>query len=602
MLRDDVPSPRRPSRLRGRWKTMLPPIAAIAAVAVVASLAMTLGAPRPDSATVFAADETPTVPTSSDWHSAELGVRLSASVDITITAIRFYAGPQNTGTHLGRIWDASGRVLATSTFPTVRHPGWSTATLDTPLRVAAGTQLVASYVAPHGHYADDAYGFDSPVSDGVVTYPRGAGVYSGTVGKMPKQVRQNSNYFVDISYSTASPSPTPAPAQSTSAASGSTKGLSLSTTAWWGGPSYYAKFSKAAAAGWTSSSFFPIAVFFGKPSDAPALKAAGINTYMGAEHDGSPISTITGTGMNVIAQNEWTPAEIGNDPRVVGWHVSDECEMGSSGCDGTTETARLREQQQLAATFRSQNDGRFLQSNFGNGVLGTYWAPNTMPQFVSSVDVTSVDKYAYTSPAVDGVITQSWNWSKGKNPATSSAYGWLQDRMETFSGAATPNWVFVETAKPFLTEAGARTIAPDQIEGAVWNAIIHGAAGIAYFQHNNNGACGTYSILQCGVALTAKITSIDQQVQSLAPVINTPSYKWDFGPGLETSLKVSSGSAYIFAMTDGSTGSKTFTLPQGVTGTIQVVGENRTVTPTNGTFTDTFPNEYNHHIYRIALN
>ena len=381
----------------------------------------------------------------------------------------------------------------------------------------------------------------------------------------------------------------------------SVSGLSLPTGAWWGGPSYYARFSKAAASGWTSPSFFPIAVFLGKPSDASALKAAGINTYMGAEHDGSPISTITSTGMDVIAQNEWTPAEIGNDPRVVGWHVSDECEMGSSGCTGTTETARLTQQQQLATTFRNLGDGRFLQSNFGNGVLGTYWAPTTMPQFVHSVDVTSVDKYAYTSPAVDGVITQSWNWPQGKNPATSSAYGWLQDRMATFSGAATPNWVFVETAKPFLTEAGARTITPDQIEGAVWNAIIHGAAGIAYFQHNNNGTCGTYSILQCGATLTAKITTIDQQVQSLAPVINTPSYQWNFGPGLDTSLKTSTGSAYIFAMTDGTTGTKTFTLPPGVTGTIQVIGENRTITPTNGTYTDTFPNEYTHHIYRIAL-
>jgi hypothetical protein len=135
----------------------------------------------------------------------------------------------------------------------------------------------------------------------------------------------------------------------------------------------------------------------------------------------------------------------------------------------------------------------------------------------------------------------------------------------------------------------------------VWNAIIHGAAGISYFQHNNNGTCGTYSILQCGAALTQKITAIDAQVQSLAPVINTQSYKWNFGPGLDTSLKVSGGSAYIFAMTDGSTGSKTFTLPKGVNGPVQVVGENRTITPSSGTFTDSFAAEYTHHIYRIPL-
>ena len=589
-------SPRHPSDLRRRVKSAIPAGAAIAAILAIAATALVLGTPRLSSSTV-AGSPSPAVPTSSDSSPAELGARLTAAADITIDGIRFYQGAQNTGSHTGRIWDTTGKLLASATFPTGHHVGWSTAYLDTPLEVVAGTQLVVSYSAPHGHYAEDNGGFERPITDGVVTYPRGAGVYSQTIGSMPTKVRNNSNYYVDISYTSTTPSPTAPPAAAAGAG-----GLDLPTQAWWGGPSYYAKFSKAAASGWTSPSFFPIAVFFGKPSDAAALQAAGINTYMGAEHDGSPISTITSTGMDVIAQDEWTPAEIGNDPRVVGWHVSDECEMGSSGCDGSTETSRLAEQKQLAAPLRNLGDGRFLQSNFGNGVLGTYWAPTTMPQFVNSVDVTSVDKYAYTSPAVDGVITQSWNWPTGKNPASSSAYGWLQDRMASFSNSATPNWVFVETAKPFLTESGARTIAPDQIEGAVWNSIIHGAAGIAYFQHNNNGSCGTYSILQCGAALTAKITAIDQQVESLAPVLNTPSYRWTFGTGLNTSLKASGGSAYIFAMTDGGTGARTFTLPQGVDGTIQVVGENRTITPRNGTFTDTFANEYTHHIYRIALN
>ncbi len=400
-------------------------------------------------------------------------------------------------------------------------------------------------------------------------------------------------------HATSSPAPTPSATPTGPVAPSGT--LALPTTEWWGGASYYASFPKAAASGWASPSFFPVAVFFGKPSDAPALAAAGINTYMGAEHDGSSMSTITSTGISVIAQDEWTPAEVGDDPRVVGWHVSDECEMGYSGCDGDTETARLSAQTQLAASFRSRADGRFLQSNFGNGVLGTFWAPSTMPQFVASVDVTSVDKYAYTSPAVDDVILQSSNWPEGREPATSSAYGWLQDRMETFSDGTAPNWVFVETAKPYLTEAGARTIAPEQIEGAVWNAIIHGAGGIAYFQHNNNGTCGTYSILQCGEDLTAKITAVNQEVQSLAPVINSPSYAWEFGSGIDASLKAVDGSAYIFAMTDGSTGSKVIALPPGVTGAIEVISENRSITPTNGTFTDQFPSEYTHHVYRIAL-
>ena len=393
--------------------------------------------------------------------------------------------------------------------------------------------------------------------------------------------------------------PTPS---ATSSQSRSTDVSSLPVLSWWGGSSYYARFPDAAASGWASSSFFPIAVFLGKPSDAAALKAAGINTYMGAEHDGSPISTITSQGISVIAQDEWSPAELGDDRRVVGYFVSDECEMGGGNCASTGEQGSLAIERSDAAWFSSRKDGRFLQANFGNGVLGTYWAPTTMPDFVGLMDVTSVDKYAYTSPTVDTLLTTSPEWPKGKNPDSAGAYGWLQDRMATFSNAAKPNWVFVETARPYLNDNGARTIQPDQIEGAVWNSIIHGASGIAYFQHNSDPSCGNYSILQCGPALTAKITAIDQQVESLAPIINTPSYQWDFGPGLDTALKTYDGSAYILAMTDGTTGTKTFTLPHGVTGTIQVIGENRTITPIKGTFTDTFAHEYTHHIYKITLN
>ena len=148
---------------------------------------------------------------------------------------------------------------------------------------------------------------------------------------------------------------------------------------------------------------------------------------------------------------------------------------------------------------------------------------------------------------------------------------------------------------------GLLTIAGDQIEGAVWNAIIHGAAGIAYFQHNNDTACGTYSLVECSASLRAKVKAINASVRSLAPVINTPSYVWNFGAGLETSLKASDGAAYIFAMTDGGTGARTFTLPAGLSGSVEVVGENRTLSITDGTFTDSFSSEHDHHIYRVAL-
>jgi hypothetical protein len=384
--------------------------------------------------------------------------------------------------------------------------------------------------------------------------------------------------------------------------------VDLPTEPWWGGPAYYGPWDKPAAAGWTDPSFFPIAVFFGKPEHAEELAAIGVNTYMGAEHDGSPISTITDQGIAVIAQTEWTPAEVGEDPLVVGWHVSDECEMGYSGCtpdwnNDNGEQGRLATQQSYVDDARALDDGRFIQANFGNGVLGTWWAPTTMDDQVALVDVASVDKYAYTAPGVRAVIVDSGFWPADKDPAAAGTYGWLQDRMESFMSpaGAKPNWVFVETAKPLLGEPDAHAIEPEQIEGAVWNAIIHGAAGITYFQHNNDGVCGAYSLVECSATLGQRVAVINAAVEALAPVINSPSYAWNFGLDIETSLKISAGSAYILAMTDGGTGSRTFDVPPGLTGTVEVVGEGRSLEITGGTFTDEFATEHDHHIYRIGL-
>ena len=348
-------------------------------------------------------------------------------------------------------------------------------------------------------------------------------------------------------------------------------------------------------------------MFLGKPDHAASLKAIGVNTYMGAEHDGSPVSTMTGQGMFVMAQQEeWTATEVGSDPGVVGWFISDECEMGYSGCGDGDQYSQLAVQQSYVNKVNAYADGRFKQANFGNGILQTWWAPDTMDDHVRLMDASSADKYTYTSPHIWGITPNSPAWPSGATVSSAASYGWQADQMRKFQDPANlrPVWTFVETARPFLTEAGARTITPDQIEGAVWSAIIHEARGIAYFQHNNDSSCGVYSLIDCGQVLRDRVSALNAQVKSLAPVLNTQSYAYDFNNATDTMLKVYNGEAYIFAGIGllESPGSKTFTLPAGINGTtVTVVGENRTLPVTNGRFTDSFAAEYTHHTYKITL-
>ena len=51
-----------------------------------------------------------------DGSAVELGVKFTASQDGSITGIRFYKVPDNTGTHTGSLWTSSGTLLATGTF------------------------------------------------------------------------------------------------------------------------------------------------------------------------------------------------------------------------------------------------------------------------------------------------------------------------------------------------------------------------------------------------------------------------------------------------------------------------------------------------------
>ncbi len=400
---------------------------------------------------------------------------------------------------------------------------------------------------------------------------------------------------------TASPSPTPTgpPAPG---------GLNLPRIPWDGGSAYWAQFPKANAAGWADPTFFPVADWIGQRESAAAELAIGINTYMAVEHSGA-LATATSTGMFVFPQQgEWTQAEVGNDPKAVGWFVSDECEMGYSGClDSNDEFGRLAVQQSYVDRVRAFDDGRFAWSNFGNGITRTWWAPTTMDQFVQSVDGASADKYAYTSPAVQNLLSISPRWPAGANPESAAAYGWQVDQMRSFhvNPGDRPVWAFIEAGRPYLTEAGAGTITPDQMEGAVWSSIIHEARGVTFFRHDNSGrSCASYNILLNCADVRAKVMAVTADLRALAPVINSQSYVWGFGPGTDAMLKAYNDAAYIFAgigLLD-SPGSKTFTLPPGVTGTtVEVLGEGRTLPVVDGEFTDAFAAEYTHHVYRVVL-
>ncbi|RZS40925.1 Ig-like domain-containing protein [Herbihabitans rhizosphaerae] len=155
-----------------------------------------------------------------DPNDVELGVKFSASVNATVTGVRFYKSSANTGTHTGSLWTATGQRLATGTFTGETASGWQTLTFATPVQIQGGRTYLVSYRAPNGHYSvDAAYFATTGAGRGVVTAPSspaagGQGVYVYG-GGFPSSTHNSNNYWVDVVVNTAGADNTPPTVTST---------------------------------------------------------------------------------------------------------------------------------------------------------------------------------------------------------------------------------------------------------------------------------------------------------------------------------------------------------------------------------------------------
>ncbi len=173
---------------------------------------------------------------SNDPNAVELGVKFRTSVNGYITGIRFYKGSNNTGTHIGNLWSASGQNLATATFTNETASGWQQVNFASPVPIQANTTYIASYFAPAGGYAADSSYF---ASSGVDSDPihllkegvdGGNGVYSyGASSGFPSSSFQSTNYWVDVVFATGAADTTPPTVTGTSPVSGATGVATTST-------------------------------------------------------------------------------------------------------------------------------------------------------------------------------------------------------------------------------------------------------------------------------------------------------------------------------------------------------------------------------------
>ena len=144
-----------------------------------------------------------------DTSANNIGVQFTAAQNGTVSGVRFYKEPDDTGTHTGSLWTSTGTLLATGTFTNESSQGWEELDFSTPVPVTAGTTYVASYHTNSGHYAYTSGGLSSAVTNGPLTALANGGVYSyGSSNAFPDSTYDDSNFWVNVVYEPTGPTVT----------------------------------------------------------------------------------------------------------------------------------------------------------------------------------------------------------------------------------------------------------------------------------------------------------------------------------------------------------------------------------------------------------
>jgi hypothetical protein len=161
-------------------------------------------ASRPCPCSIWSDSTTPVTVTNNSPGAYELGVKFRSDGDGSISGVRFYKGPNNTGTHTGSLWTSAGQQLASATFTAESNTGWQTVEFANPVHVTGNTTYVASYHTDTGFFSGDAGFFLPTATDNEPLHALKSGfdglngIYKTGASGFPTSSYNGANYYVDV--------------------------------------------------------------------------------------------------------------------------------------------------------------------------------------------------------------------------------------------------------------------------------------------------------------------------------------------------------------------------------------------------------------------
>lgn len=378
-------------------------------IGATSTIPITVG-PQQCPCTIWPATAVPTVVNGGDGGAVELGVKIRTSAAGSVTGIRFYKSPFNTGTHTGSLWTAGGQRLATGTFTNETASGWQQLNFATPVPVKANTTYIASYFAPNGGYSYDG-GYFAGKSAGLAPLTAlqsgtdgGNGVYHYG-GGFPTSQTSGSNYWVDAVLDTATASTVPPAVTSSSPTSGA---VNVSITA-------------------------PVTATFSEPIDGDTL------VYTLKDSDGD---TVPGTKTIPSANSvTYTPST----------------ELALN----TTYTASVQVEDLWGNAMTDPYTWSFTTSATPPAVTCpcTLWPTTTTPATTDMTgDINSLELGARFKSAINGYVTGVTFYKGTGNTGTHTGSLWTTDGTQlatgTFSSETASGWQLLTFAAPVPITAG----------------------------------------------------------------------------------------------------------------------------------------------------
>jgi len=357
-------------------------------------------------------------------------------------------------------------------------------------------------------------------------------------------------------------------------------------------------------AGWTQGpptdpAFFPIGVWLQAPSQAAKYREAGINVYVGLWRGptAEQLDALKAAGIKVVCHQNALALSRKDDPTIIAWMHGDEPDNAQAKQGGgygppilpekiVADYKKIRETDPTRPVLLNLGQGVAWDNYIGRGVRRN--KPEDYPEYLKGCDIASFDIYPAVHDHAD-IVGKLWKVSEGV------------ERLRKWGDGKKIVWNCIEASR-IDNEKVKPTAA--QIRSEVWMSLIHGSSGLIYFVHQFKPRFSEASLLQ-DAELLAGVTAVNQQIRSLAPALNSPTVPDGVqvtSSGAEAPIdaiaKRQGDSTWVFSAAMRDQGSKATFVVKDAKGTVEVLGENRTIPLKDGRFEDDFK-PFDVHLYRL---